>query len=198
MNGDFSRVTFAPGKHYSSVLLQQGRVQLDADANEQAALGLYHLRAALADIIGPYGGPATDSFKIGLKQGAKNELTDLLVQPGHYYIDGILCENDADDVSYLHQPDLFPGDGEYPLPAAFPFVVYLRVFERLVNGVQDPATREIALGDNGPDTAARAQVAPGGPGESHPRAPTERSVTVSRHSARPIYRLFRKSVIHAQ
>jgi hypothetical protein len=25
--------------------------------------------------------------------------------------------------------------------------------------------------------------APGGPGESHPRAPTERNVTVSRHSA---------------
>jgi hypothetical protein len=40
--------------------------------------------------------------------------------------------------------------------------------------------------------------APGGPGESHPRAPTERSVTVSRHSARPIYRLYLKSVTHAQ
>lgn len=158
MNGDFSRVTFDSGKHYSSVLFQQGRVQLDADANEQAALGLYHLRAALADIIGPYGGSAADSFKISLKQGPKNELTDLLVESGHYYVDGILCENDADDVSYLHQPDLFPGDGEYPLPAAFPFVVYLRVFERLVNAVQDPAIREIALGDNGPDTAARGQV----------------------------------------
>jgi hypothetical protein len=41
-------------------------------------------------------------------------------------------------------------------------------------------------------------AAPGGLGESHPQAPTERSVTVSRHSARPIYRLFWKSVIHAQ
>jgi hypothetical protein len=158
MNGDFSRVTFDPAKHYSSVLLQQGRVQLDADANEQAALGLYHLRTALADIIGPYAGSPADSFMISLKQGPKNELTDLLVGSGHYYVDGILCENDKDDVSYLHQPDLFPGDGEYPLPAAFPFVVYLRVFERLVNAVQDPAIREIALGDNGPDTAARGQV----------------------------------------
>lgn len=159
MNGDFSRVTFDPGKHYSSVLLQQGRVQLDADANEQAALGLYHLRAALADIIGPYGGSTADSFKITQKPGAKKqELTDLLVGPGHYYVDGILCENDANDVSYLHQPDLFHSDGEYPLPTAFPFVVYLRVYERLVNAVQDPAIREIALGDNGPDTAARGQV----------------------------------------
>ena len=71
MNGDFSRVTFDPGKHYSSVLLQQGRVQLDADANEQAALGLYQLRAALADIIGPYAGSPVDSFMISLKQGPK-------------------------------------------------------------------------------------------------------------------------------
>src|SRR5579859_7850739 len=39
---------------------------------------------------------------------------------------------------------------------------------------------------------------PGGPGESHPRAPTERSVKVSLHSARRICRLYLKSVIHAQ
>jgi hypothetical protein len=159
MNGDFSRVTFDPGKHYSSVLLQQGRVQLDADANEQAAIWLHHLRSALADIIGPYGGPAADSFKVTPKPGAKKgELADLLVGPGHYYVDGILCENAADGASYLRQPDLFPRDGEYPLPTAFPFIVYLRVHERLVNAVQDPAIREVALGDNGPDTAARDQV----------------------------------------
>jgi putative transposase len=35
------------------------------------------------------------------------------------------------------------------------------------------------------------QESPGGPGESHPRAPTERSVTVSRHSARLIPDLVR-------
>ena len=30
MRGDFSRVTFRPEHHFSGVLLQQGRVQLDA------------------------------------------------------------------------------------------------------------------------------------------------------------------------
>ena len=35
MKGDFTRLTFAPAKHYSSVRQQQGRVQLDADWNEQ-------------------------------------------------------------------------------------------------------------------------------------------------------------------
>ncbi len=33
MKADFSRNTFDPGKHYSRVLEQQGRVQVDADFN---------------------------------------------------------------------------------------------------------------------------------------------------------------------
>ena len=45
---------------------------------------------------------------------------------------------------------------------------------------------------------AGEQDPPGGLGGSHPQAPTERSVKVSLHSARPIYRLFWNSVIHAQ
>ena len=44
MKGDFSRNTFDPGNHYSAVLMQQGRVQVDADWNEQAAIGLHYLR----------------------------------------------------------------------------------------------------------------------------------------------------------
>jgi hypothetical protein len=159
MNGDFSRLTFDPAKRFSAVLLQQGRVQLDADANEQAALWLHHLRAALTDIIGPHGGPEGDGFKITPKAGTGTQpLADLLIARGHYYVDGILCENDADDTTYLHQPDLFPDKDDYPLPTTFPFLVYLRVFERLVTAVEDPAIREVALGDNGPDTAARSQV----------------------------------------
>ncbi|MFE7525845.1 DUF6519 domain-containing protein, partial [Kitasatospora sp. NPDC057542] len=58
MHADFSRLTFRPGKHYSAVLTQQGRVQLDADANEQAAIERYQLRALAADLIGRRGGPA--------------------------------------------------------------------------------------------------------------------------------------------
>ena len=38
MKGDYSRDTFDPAKHFTRVLMQQGRVQLDADWNEQAAL----------------------------------------------------------------------------------------------------------------------------------------------------------------
>jgi hypothetical protein len=157
MNGDFSRLTFDPSKHYSSVLLQQGRVQLDADGNEQASLGLHYLRAFIADIIGSHGG-TVDSFKITPVGGANNEVVDIEIGAGHYYVDGILCENDKDSTTYLHQPDLFPDKYDYRLPTKLPFLVYLRVFERLITAVQDPKIREIALGDNGPDTAARSQV----------------------------------------
>jgi len=35
MKGDFTRSTFRPEKRFTGVRMQQGRVQLDADWNEQ-------------------------------------------------------------------------------------------------------------------------------------------------------------------
>lgn len=57
MNVDVSRYTFNPLKHFTSVVLQQGRVQMDADGNEQAAIVLHYLRNLAADLIGQHGGP---------------------------------------------------------------------------------------------------------------------------------------------
>ncbi|HTJ27966.1 MAG TPA: DUF6519 domain-containing protein [Candidatus Limnocylindria bacterium] len=51
MKGDLSRVTF-DGARYSRVVAQQGRVQLDADWNEQQAILEYRLRTALSDLFG--------------------------------------------------------------------------------------------------------------------------------------------------
>ncbi len=56
MKGDFSRDTFDKAKHFSRVLMQQGRVQLDADFNEQTAILLHYLRTLAADLIGPFAG----------------------------------------------------------------------------------------------------------------------------------------------
>ena len=58
MKGDFTRDTFDASKHFTRVLKQQGRVELDADSNEQTAILLHYLRALAADLIGPHGGPA--------------------------------------------------------------------------------------------------------------------------------------------
>ena len=60
MKGDFTRDTFDPFRHFSRVLMQQGRVQLDADFNEQAAILLHYLRTLAADLIGPHGGPGNE------------------------------------------------------------------------------------------------------------------------------------------
>ena len=38
MRGDFSRLTHRPGKHYSGVVKQQGRIDLDSDWNENVAI----------------------------------------------------------------------------------------------------------------------------------------------------------------
>ena len=150
MKGDFSRWTFDPEKRFSRVLMQQGRVHLDADWNEQAAIQLHQLRTLVQDIVGPHGGPA-DSFMI------RSARRSFQIMPGHYYAGGILCELDR-PVLYPRQPNLpvvpdLTGDGIY--------LAYLDVWERHVSYLEDeqgdePGIREVALG--GADTATRAKV----------------------------------------
>ena len=45
MKGDFTRDTFDASNHFTRVLMQQGRVQLDADWNEQTAILLHYLQS---------------------------------------------------------------------------------------------------------------------------------------------------------
>ncbi|AJC56485.1 DUF6519 domain-containing protein [Streptomyces sp. 769] len=197
MHADLSRITHRPERHYSAVVAQQGRVQLDADANEQTVIQLFQARTLAADLIGAHGGPhGATGFKIDLR-GGPHELDDLVIGGGRYYVDGILCdatrprpgtpvptatapkedredEEEADGDAptapsvpsasetwtYWDQPDGHrdperPGDR---LPSQFPYLVYLKVWERLVTAAEDPALREVALGAALPDTAARAKV----------------------------------------
>src|SRR5436309_10019418 len=60
MKGDFSRLTFDPAKRYTSVRQQQGRLQLDADWNEQADVFLHQLETFAGDLAGPSGAPAQE------------------------------------------------------------------------------------------------------------------------------------------
>ncbi|HEY9639431.1 MAG TPA: DUF6519 domain-containing protein, partial [Coleofasciculaceae cyanobacterium] len=97
MKGDFTRSTFRPEKHYTSVRMQQGRLQLDADWNEQVDIQ-EHLRQAQAyDMFGDYGTSKVggvskqgDSFKISLLPNGE----DFVIAPGHMYVQGIFCELD--------------------------------------------------------------------------------------------------------
>jgi hypothetical protein len=161
MKLDFTRETFDPRKHFLRVIMQQGRVQVDADMNEQIAILLHYLQTLATDLIGPYAGPtmvdgqSNTGFLIGPTSG---NLPDLTIGPGRYYVAGLLCENERTDLTYFTQPD-YPMDPDWrrqhPLPGP-PYLVYLDVWERAITGLEDPTIREVALG--GPDTAARSRV----------------------------------------
>src|SRR5262245_37860724 len=133
MQGDFSRYTFDVSKHYSRLLMQQGRVCLDADLNEMVELHLHYLRTLAADLIGPHGGPG-EGFKIETVSGLRN---DFAIGNGHYYVDGILCENDAlQQLHYTKQPG-FPFTTASPLANNNTYLVYLDVWERHVTHIED-------------------------------------------------------------
>lgn len=152
MQGDFTRNTFDKSKHLLRLLMQQGRVQLDADWNEQVSIFWHYLQTLAEDLIGSHGGVA-DSFKIEpLIQTPSSVSFDFSVQPGHYYVNGILCENN-ESIAYTKQLD-FPGVKE--LETGTTYLVYLDVWERHITYIEDASIREVALG--GPDTATRTKV----------------------------------------
>ncbi|WP_321963653.1 DUF6519 domain-containing protein [Paraburkholderia sp. J7] len=94
MKADLTRVSFDPLKHFSRVVMQQGRVQLDADWNEQAEILLHVLRTMAADGFGAVASPA-GGFDIAALTGHTD---DFEIAPGNCYVDGILCELDATPV----------------------------------------------------------------------------------------------------
>jgi Family of unknown function (DUF6519) len=173
MKADLTRDTFDPRKHFSRVLMQQGRVQLDADWNEQSAILLHYLRTLAKDILGPHAGPASHyGFEILIKgvltdaqldakladiehnearrKVLKNAIgqEDALIGPGRYYVDGILVENE--------RAILFTEQSGDALEWNNGFLLYLDVWERHITYIEDDYIREVALG--GPDTCTRAQV----------------------------------------
>src|SRR6266851_4459068 len=98
MKADLTRDTFHPLKHYARVLTQQGRVQLDADMNEQAAILLRYLHILAADLIGPAGGPVDPQGNVGFAITAPLTPTpkppDFQIGFGNYYVNGLLCQAD--------------------------------------------------------------------------------------------------------
>jgi hypothetical protein len=147
MQGDITRSTFRPENHYDGVRMQQGRVQLDADWNEQVDIQQYRDHIIHADVIGSCGAPKEGGgFALQPQNGT------LAATAGRIYVDGILCENEQ-AVALTAQPDL-PG---FTLPAdAGLYLAFLDVWQRDITALDDPHIREVALG--GPDTATRSRV----------------------------------------
>ena len=164
MSGDYSRQRFDPRKQFSAVLMQQGRVQLDADWNEQGAILDRRWRAETTDLIGRSGVPkeVPDGFKI-VAAG-----TTFTIAPGRIYVNGVLAEN------YGQGPEVFDQvlaemRGTTAVPYAqqsyFPnpppllpggrHLVYLDVWQREITAIEDPDLIESAIGV---DSTARLQT----------------------------------------
>ena len=127
MKGDFSRWTYDTTKHYSGVLMQQGRVIIDADWNESVAIFSESIRKLAFDLFGPYGGPSAHcGFRISAVNDPQNKTPDLAIGMGRYYVGGIPCVCDT-ICSYLEQPDLRPS----PLTEGS-HLIYLDAWERAV------------------------------------------------------------------
>ncbi len=160
MRGDFTRNTFDASKHLTRVLMQQGRVQLDADFNEQDEILLWRLRLLARDLVGRHAASTdlVDSFKVASTSASGGGLLrDFSIAAGRYYVEGILCENDV-AVLYTRQPSFPLGlkDDSAAISDDRTYLVYLDVWERHLTHVEDPSIREVALG--GPDTCSRAMV----------------------------------------
>ena len=164
MPGDYSRRLFRRGQHYSGVLMQQGRVQLDADWNEQLDIALYRTETEAIDVIGRCGVPRHNAGFL-ISAGANNQ--DLTISAGRIYVDGLLCELESAS-TYVTQPYLPNPENTSPVtspPASPPnrrislqdgrYLVYLDAWQQERSALDDPLIREVALG--GPDTTARLQ-----------------------------------------
>jgi hypothetical protein len=160
MKGDFSRIRFTPEKNYTAVLQQQGRVALDADANEQTAIEAYLRDTANVDVIGEYGAPANDAgFAIRIENGK------IRIGAGRYYVSGIMVENDWEQ-DYADQPFFIPSGTSDPssesslmtaLESGTESVQFiLQVWRRFVTELDDPCLVEPAIGQA--DTTARLQT----------------------------------------
>jgi hypothetical protein len=168
MSGDYSRVRFDPKNDFGAVLMQQGRVQLDSDWNEFAALLDRRWRAETTDIIGKNTVPkeTPDGFRIQISSGG------LTIGRGRIYVDGLLAENHGKAplefdpvlaerrgtlaVPYNEQPYVPNVSVVAPAPTSGgPHLVYLDVWQREVTFLEDLNLVEKAVGV---DTTTRWQT----------------------------------------
>lgn len=166
MGSDRARVSYDPNRHYRSVVMQQGRVTLEADWNEDDTIHGEELRHETLDIVGPAGTP-DDGYRVVQTNQPPKPPFDFTIGgggpqgSGTMYVGGVRLTLDA-PIQYSQQPDWVDhfADPDWVMPtsenpAANEFV-YLFVREQEISAVEDSVLRDVALG--GPDTAQRTRM----------------------------------------
>src|SRR5271170_6658992 len=96
MSFDTSRFTFDPWKSYSGVVMEQGRVQTDADWNEWLSELGRRLRAGTLDTMGHAVYPETTPNAFKIDAATSGGTNTIRIGLGRMYVDGILVENHGD------------------------------------------------------------------------------------------------------
>jgi hypothetical protein len=180
MSFDISRSTFDPTNDFLGVVMQQGRVLLDADWNEWVAELTRRLQAGTLDILGRavYPDSIPNSFKITPSLGG--DAKKLAIGRGRMYVDGLLIENhgpkdakdwdpalselfNSQDLDYAAQP--YIPDPKFSDTPDGPYLVYLDVWQREVtylefDTIPKPGEVNPTLVDKavGVDTTGRLQT----------------------------------------
>jgi hypothetical protein len=174
---DNSRTTFNAFKSYSSVVLPQGRVQLDADWNEFLAEIARRIQAGTLDTMGRAVYPVTTPNAFYISSSSTPYIVN--IGQGRMYIDGLLAENHGlppgtwdpalAELSGAPQPAPSSITGTPNIPfnkqpyfpgatapnAAGTYLFYLDVWTREITWLEDPAIVDPAVGI---DTSGRLQT----------------------------------------
>ena len=152
MSGDYSRITHDALRRYSAVLMQQGRVLLDADFNELVDILSERIGKLSYDALGNPGLPLLTNPDAFLVTHVPGPPEDLALTPGRIYLDFLMAEIFEDEAfTYLGQPF-------YPDPPALPVgnaAIYLEIYEEELTWVEAPLL-DPALG--GVDTTTRRRT----------------------------------------
>jgi hypothetical protein len=152
---DISRSATDYKKRYAGVRIQQGRVTLDDDWNENGCLLAEEQRRELVDVVGP-AGSADKGFAISSpRTDALGKLT-FDIAPGTFYLAGLRLESLGH--TYALQPDWVdqpPGSRAKPAAGTRLFA-WLEAWQQPVEGTEDDEILEKGLG--GPDTATRVRT----------------------------------------
>ena len=161
MGSDKARNSYDATRQYRSVVMQQGRVTVEADWNEAQEIANEETRKDALDFVGPCGTP-DDGYRISGTTNPPDPDFDFSVSAGTMYVGGERVELDA-TVTYDHQSDWLDltdpdwvdlADLAQNNPTREFIYLYLR--EQEISAVEDSALRDVALG--GPDTAARLRL----------------------------------------
>src|SRR5262245_51391138 len=106
MSGDYTRFSFSPRNNYGGVLLEQGRVTLDADWNEGVEALDRRWRAETMDVVGRAVVMRNDLDADGVPSAFRIRPVGatFTIGRGRAYVDGLLAENHGAAPFAFHAP----------------------------------------------------------------------------------------------